>query len=331
MVAFTLYRLNSQQYLRAEAIIEQQRNLRLALYTLAREIRMAGNGLFVLGQGLKIIQIYAPVESSRDCNDKPIVPDSLAWYANCDSSSSPGVRAIFGEDGGASSSDIVTVFKAEPEFSTAIGRASGFDDWRLALIEPIDANSIAAGDILGLINGEKACLLEVKEVSSGGTISEIEIKDGGRFTGPNGPPSGFATSGAIIYNLKNVSLATYYLDEATNQLMVVYHDQAINEDDPKASPPTPIADHIEDFQLHYFFDKEEVDVSKVSLDPGIDSAKLADKAVRAVIVGLTAKSDVERYAAPQIRPPLFNRAAGTVAEKVNRLSILETVHLRNAQ
>ncbi|MDR2141628.1 MAG: PilW family protein, partial [Deltaproteobacteria bacterium] len=215
-------------------------------------------------------------------------------------------------------------------FSESVGEARLFNSWTLELAEKTDASYLRAGDILGLVNGNQACLLEVREVPASGDITEIKIKPNGRFTGPAGPPSGFPVNGAKIYNLKNASLATYYVDENSNQLMVVYHDQLANPDDPKSSPATPIADNIEDLQLFYFFENELINNDNVTLDPGIGSTKLDTKLIHAVSVGLTAKSSVDRSHQLQTRPALFNRTAGTTADRAQRISILETVQLRNA-
>jgi type IV pilus assembly protein PilW len=330
-VAFSIYRVNSQYFLDTEASLQQQRNLRVAMLTLTRELRMAGNGLFVLGPGLRLVQAYAPVNSERACSTKPDTTDELDWFANCDSDPTPGVRAIFGEDGGTDSSDIVTIFKAEPEFSESIGEARQFTDWELTLATATDATAMKTGDILGLVHGDNACLLEVETVPNSGTVSVIKIKKKGRYTGPSGPPTGFPVNGAMIYNLKDVTLTTYYVDESSSQLMAIYHDQRVNPDEPKASPPIAIADNIEDLQLFYFFDNEAVDNTKVSLDPGIGSTKLNNHKIHSVSVGLTAKSIMNKSRKPQIRPALFNRAIGTVADQASRLSLLETVQLRNAQ
>jgi hypothetical protein len=331
-VAFSLYRLNASYYVNSEASLNRQRNLRVALYTLTRELRMAGSGLFVLGSGLNVIQAYAPDMLGRDCNQKPVIPDALTWLKACDAPSGEnGVRAIFGEDGGATSSDMVTIFRADPEFSEVLGEATSFSDWKLNLMAATTAESFKAGDILGLVNGDQAVLLEVATDPSASSTTEIRIKSDGRYTGSSGPPLGFPVNGSNVFNLRDVTIATYYVDENTSQLMVVYHDQKINPDSPVASPPIPIADGIEDLQLYYFFDGEDVDNTKINLDPGIDTAKLKVRKVMAVSVGLTAKTLNDRSAIPQIRPALFNRAAGTTVENSSRLSILETVQLRNAQ
>jgi hypothetical protein len=113
--------------------------------------------------------------------------------------------------------------------------------------------------------------------------------------------------------------------------MAVYHDQADNPDNPKDIPPVVIADNIEDMQLYYFYNDEEIDNSKIHLDPGISTTKLKDFRVKAVTLGLTSKASYSRSGSQQVRPALFNREAGTMSDNFNRQLALETILLRNAQ
>jgi hypothetical protein len=291
---------------------------------------MAGSGLFVLGPGLKIAHVYAPTMNGRACGQTPITANALGWYRNCDvAATESGARAIFAEDGGATGSDVITIFRAEPEFSDAIGEARYIDNWNLILSASITTDSYKPGDILGAVAFDKAALFEVESVPPSATTSSIKIKEGGRFTGPSGPPLGFALDGAPLYNLKNATLVTYYVDEATSTLMAVYHDQGVNPTDPTTSPSVPIADGVEDLQVYFFYEDETVDNAKIKLNPDFDSTKLDSRKVMAVTVALTAKA-IDRRGPPQLRPALFNRPVGTVTERASRLSVLETVQMRNS-
>ncbi|MDR1608916.1 MAG: hypothetical protein LBT38_10990 [Deltaproteobacteria bacterium] len=330
-LAFAIYLRNSHHYYESEATLQAQRNLRVALSTLTREIRMAGNGMFVLGPGLSTIQVYAPTMASRACNSKPIITDTLAWYKNCDEISGQGVRAIFGEDGDSDSSDVITIFKAEPEFSQKLGTLSDFSGDEIVISSGIDEEAVMVGDLLGIINDDyEAVVMEVESITDSGAERKIKINKNGRYTSPNILPSGYSSRGIKIFNLKDVVLASYYVDEASNRLMVVYHDQKINPLDPKVSPPIVIAENIEDLQFYYYFDNEEVDNAKLVLDPGISSDKLKNHSIVAISVGLTAKTTYSQNLAPQVRPALFNRSIGTTSDKFDRISIMETVNLRNA-
>jgi prepilin-type N-terminal cleavage/methylation domain-containing protein len=330
-VAFSLYRLNSDYYYETEAAIQQQQNLRFAISALTSDLRMAGNGMYVLGIGLSMVQAYTPITNNRTCGSLPLT-NSISWFNNCDSKDKPGVRAIFGEDGGDESSDIVTIFRSEPEFSLSVGQAVSFDydELKLTLKNPAEEKAIVKGDILSLVSGGKAIIMEVKAVEGDGQIEAIIFKKNGRFTHPQVIPNGFSVPNALVYNLKDASIITYYVDPSQNQLLAVYHDQSVNPAKPEFAEPLVIAESIEDMQLYYFYENEDVDNTKVGLDPGISSAKLDNFRVSAVTIGLISKASYGRRRSGQVRPALFNRMVGTVVDNYNRLTTLETVQLRNS-
>ncbi|MDR1870484.1 MAG: PilW family protein [Deltaproteobacteria bacterium] len=332
-VAFSLHRLNVNHLLESEDALNIRQNLRVSLDILSRDIRMSGSGVSVLDPGLSLVQVYTPLNPSRPCGDDPATVTSLNWFRNCDAGSEIGVRAIFGEDGGSDKADIVTVFRAEPEFSVAVGEVESFDssDLKLTLVVAANQDAVKPGDILSVFNGSKAFVMEVEKVIGSGNIKEIIFNKNGRFTNPDGPPSGFSLSEAKVYNFLDVRLVTYYVDQNSNQLMAMIHDQMTDESGHRVSRSVAVADNIEDLQLYYFFNNEEVNNEKIYLDPGVNTAKLKTHHVQAVTIGLTAKSTYKRGRMNYNRPALFNRDAGTEMDNYSRLSILETVKLRNFQ
>ncbi|MDR2142434.1 MAG: hypothetical protein LBR11_11740 [Deltaproteobacteria bacterium] len=328
-VAVSLYLINGNYYLQSEDEILLQQNLRGAMYTLTRDLRMAGVGMFILGPGVSRVQAYVPFKPSRVCG-QPFVADKIDWFYNCDSSSLKGARAIFGEDGGRENSDIVTVFLSEPEFSGQVGEVAALSGNELSLVSGVDERAIFPGDILAAVKGESTVIFETLDLQkSAGQIQKIELKLKGRFTSPEGVPAGFPIVGALLYNLKNVTLVSYYVDEAKNQLMAVYHDQKAMANGEEVSLPIPVADHIEDLQVYYYFGSEKVDYVRLTQDPAIGEAKLSQSAVRAVTVGLTGKSLRKVNRISQSRPALFNRAAGSKKDNYNRGSLVSTINLRN--
>ncbi|MDR1872728.1 MAG: PilW family protein [Deltaproteobacteria bacterium] len=332
-VAFSIHRLNANHLLESEDALLTRQNLRVALDSSSRDIRMAGSGLSVLDPGLSLVQVYTPVNPRRPCGDNPETVSSLNWFRNCDAGSEIGVRAIFGEDGGKDGPDMVTVFRAEPEYSVAVGEVESFDSsaLKLTLVVAADQDAVKPGDILSVFSGSKAFLMEVEKVTGSGEIKEIYFNKKGRFTNPDGAPSGFPLSEAKVFNLLDASLTSYYVNQDTNQLMALVHDQKTDDGSQRVSQAVAIADNIEDLQLYYFFNNEEVDNQKITLDPGLDSAKLKNRQVQAVTIGLTAKSAYKRPSPGFNRPALFNRSKGLAMDNYSRLSILETVKLRNYQ
>ncbi|MDR0550228.1 MAG: prepilin-type N-terminal cleavage/methylation domain-containing protein [Deltaproteobacteria bacterium] len=328
-VAFSIFRLNSSYYLQNEDDIRLQQNLRLAIYYLSRDLRMAGSGLFVLGPSIKRIKAYAPFSPTRKCGD-PVVADHIGWFRYCDDKTETGVRAIFGEDGGKDRADIVTIFRSEPEFSGIVGIADSYANDELKLAYGVDPKAILKGDVLGIVKGEEAVIFEVGDVIlDGGQITDVLIKRNGRFTSPTGLPPGFSVEGAVLYNLKDVNLVTYFIDEKNSRLMLIDHDQkSLNPGDSEVAPEV-VADRVEDLELHYFFPAEKFDPSRVAQKPAIDGARLDQEDPKSLIVGLTGKAirKVGRFS--EARPALFNRAKGQVKDNFSRGSLVVSLNLRN--
>ena len=98
-VALMIYRLNAKHYLREEAAIQQQQNLRAAFYIIGRDLRMAGNGMKVLGPDAKLVQIWTSSRQGLGPGGEASIDASDGWFKHPDSAA-PGARAIFGVDGG---------------------------------------------------------------------------------------------------------------------------------------------------------------------------------------------------------------------------------------
>ncbi|MDR0621705.1 MAG: hypothetical protein LBJ61_07505 [Deltaproteobacteria bacterium] len=323
-VAFSLHALNSQSYFREDAYIHQQQNLRAALYFLSRDLRMAGNGLKILGPEVKLVQAWTP---SRQKFTGGVVgmEYSPGWFSHPDSTA-PGFRSIFGVDGGAELPDTVTAFRSEVEYPTPLGLVSAYEDslHRLVLVETIKDNVIKPGDIVALVNGTVACILETESISN----VNIDIKAGGRFTSPDGLPPGFPVVGATVYNLRDVVLNTYYIDAANNRLLVSPHDSS-KTGNADFGFATVVANNVEDLQLYYFIDDQVVDLAMLEHDPVIGSDALDNHAVKVVGVGLTALSGYGDGSPMRYRPKLFNRNAGTITDKNRRSYLAEFIYLRN--
>ncbi|MDR3203232.1 MAG: prepilin-type N-terminal cleavage/methylation domain-containing protein [Deltaproteobacteria bacterium] len=326
-VAFTIYRLNSSYYLSEEAGVIINQNLRNGLSAMARDVRMAGNGLDILGPEVKLVEFYTDSLEALD-KKRPSVKPSTGWFSHLDASSSQmGVRAIYGVDGGAEFADMFTVFSAQIEFPAPIARVNEFRNGRLLLDSVFPKGVIKGGDIICLVNSNRAAILETQNV--GELDSFLEIKTNGRFT-QKGPPPGFPVEGAEVYNLRNVRVVTYFLDDKLNRLMAAFHDQSLTSfDDPKARAIV-VSENIEDLQIYYFYQNDVVAHDKISDPVDIGSDRLQNNAVKAVFLGLTARSTYAKSSS-QRRPALFNRLKGSVDEPLRRESLTEIVYLRNFQ
>jgi prepilin-type N-terminal cleavage/methylation domain-containing protein len=370
-VAFSVYRLNASYYYREDAYLQQYQNLRVALYTISRDVRMAGNGFSVLGPSLKQIQVYTPTMERATCGSPAtttvfgydwfrhsnytsyVPPDTCiadpsapgcsgggSVPCSVNPADTPGVRAIFGIDGGEYDSDSITIFRSEIESGELLGKLTAVSGNKITITpeaETSDKNfekAILPGDILALVNGENAVVLEVAgDYIDGDT--EIPIKTGGRFT-PNSLTSIPYLSGSFIYNFRDVTFVTYYVDQEKNQLMADYHDRtkiddggADRSDDPTGRRSFAVAYNVEDLQIYYFFD--DVNMVLVATDPAISTARLDDQRIRAVAIGITSRSPYGEGARNKFRPALFNRRAGTDRDDRVRSTLVQTIYLRNYQ
>jgi hypothetical protein len=333
-VAFSIYRLNASYYLREDAYLQQYQNLRVALYTVGRDVRMAGNGFALLGADLRLIQAYTPTreKATTGAGHPPSeIVNEGGWFRNLDTTTT-GVRAIFGQDGGANYPDTLTVFRAEVESGNPLSTVQSVSGNRLTLNKPIPKEALKSGDIVALGSGSNGIVLETGNLSlSGDVYNDIVIKPGGRFTNSS-PflPTGFDPVGAYVYNFRDIGLITYWVDTENNALMAAYHDTARTGYDDSTGTSSIVASNIEDFQVYYYLDDDIVDFADTDAAPIMSSAVLSGaRRVKAVSLGLVARSPYGDGPVNRKRPALFNREEGTVADNRLRNVLIETIYLRN--
>ncbi|MDR1080441.1 MAG: PilW family protein [Deltaproteobacteria bacterium] len=331
-VAFSLYRLNASYYLREDAYLQQYQNLRVALYTVGRDARMAGNGYSLLGPDMRLMQIWTPSREKATSGHPPSEMEAAAgWFRHADipGPGGLGARAIFGVDGGSTDPDTLTIFRSEVESGNQLSKVKGVSGNTLELDDDIPEEAIKTGDIIAVGNGDQGVLMQVGTLSfSGGKTSELPIKTGGRFTSPSMTPP-FSLTNAFVFNFRDVGLTTYYVDMATNSLMADFHDVARDNYDDAAGTSSIIASNIEDFQVYYFFKDDTVDFSLTSNNPDISSTSLNTERVKAISLGLVARSPYGDGPNNKVRPALFNRSAGLTADNRLRSVLIETIYLRN--
>ncbi|MDR2354529.1 MAG: PilW family protein [Deltaproteobacteria bacterium] len=341
-VAFSIYRLNASYYLREDAYLQQYQNLRVALYTLGRDIRMAGNGLGLMGADIKLIQAFTPTREIPKSSTPPPteIVASANWFRHSDSISSgqAGVRAIYGVDGGANSPDTLTVFRAEVETGNSLSTISGISGNMLMLDTPIPEDAIHSGDIIAVGEGSNGIIFETGDISfTGGNTTRLPIKPNGRFTAASPLSSSslpFDLTGSFVYNFRDIVFVTYYVDTTNNYLMADYHDISRSNYDDATHKTSIVANNIEDLQLFYYLTTDTVDIKKAwpsssYTPPSISSSVLNDKRVKAVSLGLVAKAPYGVGPTTNRRPALFNRTIGTSQDNFIRNTLVETIYLRN--
>jgi hypothetical protein len=325
--AFVIYSVNTGYYLSEEARLILNQNLRTGLSAIARDVRMAGSGLSVLGPNIKLVEFYSDSAEILD-GQRPAVSAGEGWFGLPDAPvSRMGVRAIFGLDGGGNFADSITIFSANVEYPSPLGQALEYANGRIVLVRPTPPGVVKDGDLICLVNQNRAVMLATKNAVDQGDF--LEIKANGRFTG-DGPPPGFPIEGAQVYNLRNAKAVTYFVDDRANRLMVAFHDRSLSDFDDPASRAVVVSDNIEDLQVFYFFQNDEVDLDRVAEPVSISSERLQNDSVKAVFLGLMARSTYGK--GPSVtRPGFFNRLSGTKVEPFRRATMTEIVYLRNFQ
>ena len=326
--AVTLYQINARVYVQQDSMLEQNQNLRVGMYTAARDVRMAGNSFPLLGLDITHIQVAGT---------------DGKWF-KYPGASKYGVRGIYGVDGGAGGTDSLTIFRADVESGSPVGQLAADANPNnslnsLTLQDIFKYNTLQPGDIIALVNGNQAAILQVstnpdhfpKKDGSGAVSGETNIIQLGktRFAPKESIPgfSGFPV-GAYVYNLRDVTFVTYSVDDNYN-LVADYHDSRVTDFDSGES--VIVATNIEDFQVRYIFNGEEIgplegadffDENRLSSDSWVVAVNLA-------MVARSAMDDGSR----KNRPPqlLFNHAYTGGGDGYQRRVLTETVFLRNFQ
>jgi hypothetical protein len=329
-VAFSVYRVNASYYYKEDAYLQLYQNLRVALYTVSRDVRMAGNGFSVLNTGNKRIDVFSPTRETLTGISPPTATNvTPALFSHADAEpGKTGARGIFGVDGGDNDPDSLTIFRAELETGSYLGHLDGDPSGNVVTIDKdVDPKALLPGDIIALSNGERAMVLEVDPSYTPGE-RDIPIKTGGRFT-PVTLPTDFPYNGASLYNFRDIVFVTYYVDQGSNTLMADYHDNSRTLYDDAARKSVVVSGNIEDLEVYYFFSNNSIDMTTVSSDPAISSAHLDGEDVNAVAIGMTAIAPYGEGANNKVRPALFNRHAGVVKDNRQRSTLVQTINLRN--
>ena len=242
---FMIYQTNSRFYYQQQSRLEQAQNLRTALYILSREIRMAGDGLIVMG--VPKVQAYVPQPTGSGGEWFRYVVDSSGTQA-----STTGLRTIFGIDND-NGPDTLTLFRTEVESSLAFGQLSSpytATSSKLNFSDSIPANAVARNDVLGVVNNRNAILLQALTVSDSGDPGEITL--GPRFKPGGSLPSGMTfPSGTYVYNLRKAYLTTYWVDQINHNLMARFHHLGDLDYDNATESSIIISPDIEDLQMRY--------------------------------------------------------------------------------
>ena len=293
ITAFTLFQTGDRHEARQQDILQQNHNLRAALHVLARDIRMAGNGLNIIGADL--FDIYVEAQYS----DPEAHENGSGWFKHIGSNLS-GVRPIFSpEQTDSEIPDVFTIIYSSHENPLPIGRledSSPFsvgNDTSLWLQEPISpGNQISDGHMIAVVNDNRAVILQAS-FDSGANTYEIKIGDRHK------PGSTLMTfpPGSQVYNLRDISFVTYYINNVTQRLMANHHYAIV----PGATEPhlISIASNIENMKIAYILasltnsagPKPPTNINPLeALDRTINDGVLEDKAICMANISLLSHS-----------------------------------------
>ncbi len=289
---------------------------------------MAGNCFALLGPNVERIQIYLPKVGSRPAG----------WF-KYSSASDPGALPIFGFDGGSGGTDSLTIFRTDIESASPVGRLAneyqpGSSTVRLDFIEPFEKGTLEDGDIVALVNGNRAMVLEAGQIDSSSRAYAVL---GDRFRpdmGQSLPDSTTFPRGTYVYNLRNVTLVTFQIDSEINALVADYHDHELMADNLDKDEMVIVAHNIEDFQVRYWLGGTAGGLVVRPLQ-GADSINESDflnnsSWVRAVNLAMVAVSPtVDEKRGLVARQALFNHTDLGPNDRRLRRSLAETVFLRN--
>ena len=320
--ALIYFRTTAENETRQQENLEQLQNLRAAFNTVIRDARMAGNGLAILGTPL--IQVYVPA------TDPSGAQEASGWfkYKGVDRY---GARAIYGTDSGSdlNKSDTLTIFRSDIEVVNPIGRLGAaytpFTDSSLTLKESVtEGKDLASGDIIALSTGTVAIILQAK---LSGATSTLTIDDRFKPGEALKEPAGYSfPAGTVVYNLKDVSFVTYYLDNDNLRLMANYHDML--KDGVTLNTAT-VASNIEDFQVNYYVAPPTTpDPAPVTSLTWADLSPNGNNWVNAVRIGMVSRSATSRNQGSGQPVDLMGHKASEATGFARRIMV-ENIQLRN--
>ena len=294
-VMFTMFRTSSRSYTLQDYVAEMQQNLRVAMSSVSRDLRMAGCGINLLSQLVPTVEVYN---------------ENIGSWTNLQ-----GITATNSTTG----PDQIEMFIGDIQ--------SG--EYEATITSPMpDASSILNVDTMAnfkkydmviISNGVNAALFQVTAEPVA-----LNIQHNSGLSDWNAPAAfkafphggGYGT-GSRLYNFGSVRWVTYFIDltDPDHPTLVVntHEKDGIHV----------IADNIEDMQFHYFM----ADGSETDNPAG------AENNVRAIRATFSARTDaLDRDAATVFRPvTIEDHVIGAVAPDGYRRRLLSTIiKVRNA-
>lgn len=270
-VMFTMFRTSNRSYVVQDYVAEMQQNLRMAMYHVSRDARMAGCGMNLM-TSITSIQLF----------------DGTAWR---------NVRSISAVNNPGVGPDSIEIFYGDinsGEYNAVITK--GMPDASAELV--VDSVSdFKVNDTVIISDGVTAALFVVS------TVQPVALKlQHNPAQSPFNPPAAFKAFpngggygvGSRLYNFGASRWITYSIIQTTDPTDPTFplvvgqpvHPTLV-ADLHDGKPPQVVADNIEDMQCFYFMDGTVPDTH----DPSANPEKI--RAVRITLVARTDKQDPE--------------------------------------
>ena len=293
--AFATFTFQKQSYTTQTRVAEMQQNMRVAVGTLLRDIRMGGYGVD------SDISVSASVVGG---------------------SGTLVMRGFQGADGGSTAPDGIYILYAYdmdntvPALQPTLTNSSvTAGDSPVVTVTPGTGTRFSSGDVVLLHDGTRADLYQVASSDNGSVTF-------GTFNAGN-------HSGSIYDVGSKVSRARfvrYFIDDTTNPvhpiLMVTRLPGSVSQ---------PVADDIEDLQFVYGL-ASSVDnalVSGSAVDWPTAATNTQRRLIRTINLSIIARTGGYEKGWQGQRPTLANRAAGSVDQYRRRILNNMTVDIRN--
>ena len=295
-VMFTMFRTSQRSYTLQDYVAEMQQNLRVAMYSVSRDLRMAGCGVNLLNQLVPTVEVY----NSGAWNN-------LQGVTATNSTTGPDRIELFIGDIQSGEYD-ATITKAMPDAS--------------AILDVDTVANFEEGDWVIISNGVNAALFQVTHVS----LASLDIQHNPGGDAPYNPPAAFKafphgggyTMGSRLYNFGNGRWVTYYIDTTDPD-----HPTLVADLHDPSGVPAVVAENIEDMQFHYFL-ADGTDTDNPSGD---------ENNIRAIRVTFSARTDAQDMDAASVFNPLVveDHDPGAVGNDGYRRRLLSTIiKVRNA-
>ena len=227
-IMFTMFRTSNRSYILQDRVAEMQQNLRVAMYTISRDVRMAGCGLNLLDslvEGLGI-QVF----------------DGAGWtmlqgITATNSSTGPDSIQIFYGDVQSGNYD-ATITAGMPDASAELN------------VDTVANFQI--DDMVVVTDGSTACLFVVSAIQ--GAALKLQHNPAQSIFNPPAafkafPFGGGYDAGSRLFNFGNGKWVNYFIDSTTDP-----DHPTLKVDFLDGLGEQIVADNIEDIQFSYFLD-----------------------------------------------------------------------------